>query len=76
MKTSHFEVKSSPFNIGAGGPPIQLYQGTMGRPETGIWTQEDEDAYIEFQTDQAWQVLRITLRGKLPKNWEFTSEVQ
>lgn len=68
-----FELKGSGFQIDAEGMPIEQYQEQIGRPVTGRWCLEDEQAYAEHLTNQMWSVLRIATR--LPKNWEFTSNV-
>ncbi len=75
MTRAHpLDVKPSPFRIGNSGTPIGIYQDQVGRPETGIWTQEDEDAHTQWQLNQRWDALRISSGKRLPKNWFYTND--
>jgi hypothetical protein len=52
------------------GPLVKLYQANVGQPMTGVWSVEDEAAYITYSTKQNWQLIHEVIDSWAPSFWD------
>lgn len=60
------------FRIGEAGPHIILLQNLIKNPVTGVWSAEDQTAYLSRH--QRIEYLRLKHKMSLPANWVLVPE--
>lgn len=58
-----------PFTVGEDSEAVWLVQAIVGQEPTGVWTEENTEAYLNQQLKNAWYVLLRLPHLLLPKNW-------
>lgn len=62
----------SPIEVGQSGEDIRGFQWIYGRPETGVWSVEDEEQYLNRQYRLAFFHVRSLVN--IPANWLLMPE--